>query len=66
MREQVCITPPKMLVEMVGPNVSELVLPLRVVHGDRAVLDRLWDEEVPQGDVFFPRGVDAITGKTKR
>ena len=55
-----------MLVEMVGPNVSELVLPLRVVHGDRAVLDRLWDEEVPQGDVFFPRGVDAITGKTKR
>ena len=31
--------PVTLLVEMLGPNVSTLVLRLRVVNGDRAVLD---------------------------
>ena len=57
--------PVTLLVEMLGPSVSKLVLRLRVVDGDRAVLDQLLDEEVSQGDVF-PRGVGAITGNMKR
>ena len=58
--------PVRLLVEMLGPNVSKLVLRLRVVDGDRAVLDQLLDEELSQGDVFSPRGVGAIAGNMKR
>lgn len=41
---------------MYGPNVSTLVLRLRVVDGDHAILDQLKDE-VKQGYVRCPSGV---------
>lgn len=55
-----------MLVEMLDPNVSQLVLRLGVVDGDRAVLNQILYEEVSQGDRVCPRGVGAITGNVKR
>ena len=55
-----------LLVETIGPNVSMLVLRLRVVDGDSAVLDPLLDEDVLQGDVLFPEEVGAIAGNVKR
>ena len=54
-----------LLVEMLGPIVSKLVLHLRVMNGDRAVLHQLLDDEVPQRDVVSRRGVDAICGNMK-
>ena len=46
-----------LLVEMLGPNVSKLVLRLRVWDDDRAVLDQVLDEQKSQGDVVCPRRV---------
>ena len=51
---------------MLGPTVGKLVLRLRVLDGNRAVLDQLLDEGVSQGDVFCPEGVGAIAGNMKR
>ena len=51
---------------MFCPNTSKLVLRLRVVDGDRAVLDKLLDEKVPQSDVLCSKGVSAISGNIKR
>ena len=55
-----------LLVETIGPNAHKSFLCLRVVDGDRAVLDQPLDEEVTQGDVFCPGVVGAIAGNMKR
>ena len=51
---------------MLIPDISKLVLRLRVVDDDRAVLGQLLDEEVSQGDVLGPRRLGAISGNMKR
>ena len=53
-------------VETIGPSAHKSVLCLRVVDGDRAVVDQPLDEELSQGDVFCPGVVGAIAGNMKR
>ena len=55
-----------LLVETIGPNAHKSFLCLRVVDGDRAVLDQPLDEKVTQGDVFCPGVLGAIAGNMKR
>ena len=58
--------PVTLLVETIGPDAHTLVSCLRVVDGDRAVLDQPLDEKVTQGDVFCPGVLGAIAGNMKR
>ena len=58
--------PVTLRVETIGPNAHKSVLCLRVVDGDRAVVDQPLDEELSQGDVFCPGVVSAIAGNMKR
>ena len=53
-------------IEVFSSNVSDLVLRLDVVDGDRASLYKLFNEEIPQRDVLCSRGVGALYGHIKR
>ena len=54
------------LSEMFSPGVSMLVLRLRVVDSDGAILYQHLDEEIPQRSVLCPRGVGVISGTMVR
>ena len=58
--------PVALLVEMLSPNVSKLVLRVRVKFGDRAVLDQPLDEKVFKRGVFCPKEVCAIYSSLMR
>lgn len=50
------------LTEVLGADVSELVLCLHVVDADCALLDQLLDGEVPQSHVLESREVGSVSG----
>ena len=51
-----------LLIDMFSPNISKLILRLYEVDDDRAVLYQFLNEEIPQRDVLWPRGVCASSG----
>ena len=51
------------LTEVLGTDVSELVLCLHVVGGDSSLLDWLLGEKVPQSHVFDSRAVGPVSSR---
>ena len=53
------------LTEVLGADVSELVLRFHVVDGDSSLLDYLLGEKVPQNHVFDSRAVGPVSSHVK-
>lgn len=51
------------LTEMLGADVSELILCLDEVDADSALLNQLLDKKEPQGRVFYLRAVGPVAVK---